>query len=1144
MSQWPELKSPPELEADVLAFWKQQQIFAKSLEKGEGRPTFVFYEGPPTANGMPHNGHVLTRVIKDLLPRYKTMRGYQVDRKAGWDTHGLPVEVEVEKELGIHGREEIERYGVEPFTARCIDSVFRYTSEWEELTTRIGFWVDLEKAYVTYHRSYVESVWWALAQLFEKGLLYQGHKVVWWWPQGGTALSSGEVGEGYRSVDDPAATVRFRLKNPEKLGFDGPISFLAWTTTPWTLPSNVALAVAADEDYAIVLREGERVILAQALLEPLGGEVERVVKGSELVGLHYEPLYDFEAHPVEGGRAWEVVAGHHVTLATGTGIVHIAPAFGEDDFQIMKNQGLGFLQLIDPAGRFKPDTGAFEGKFCKDADKDITRDLKERGLLFKMESYRHDYPFCPRADADPLIQYARPAWFIRTTALKAAALANNAEVGWYPETIQNGRFGDFLRNNVDWALSRERYWGTPLPIWECRDEGGCGHRTAVASRAEILAQNPKAFDDMFDGEGKPVNEHLQVHKPWIDRVTLPCTRCGATMRRVTEVIDCWFDSGCMPFAQWGFPHQEGSVAALQKAFPADFISEAIDQTRGWFYSLLMVSTLVFDAETRHRYGLTTEEYPRPYRKCIVLGHVCDADGKKESKSKGNYTSPDLVLRGFMKVRVVADPTLRPGQLGMKGPQVKSLGLDPAERMRLEAEKGILSLEVVARPVKGKDTVHMNPDDIAAFDVGEMALIKPPFPPPGADAFRWLFYASNAPWTNTRISLKAILEGQREFLMRLRNVHQFFVLNGEGFEPTDIQSDQVLDQWILHELQELSRKVTEGLDNYQIYESARAINDFVDGLSNWYLRRSRDRFGEDPAAANTLYHVLLQLSKIIAPFVPFQAEAMYQSLRRGGPESVHLCDWPAVNTALLRPELAQNMALIRELCSLGLSARALVGVRVRQPLAAAELILAQPQLAAGLSDLLPLLKEELNVRQLHFSEQPENFVHFKVKPDFKVLGKKLGKDMKACQQALLGMDGATVRNAVLGGGLRLDLPGGSYTLTSEEVLVAVEPKAGFQAAGSSVAVVALHATLDEDLRMEGLGRELISRVQAVRKQLGLRYADPIRLFVQRDDFTGPMLAQYGNAIASATGATWAEAAEGVEQDAAVEGHVAWFTVARA
>ena len=1114
MGTYAELKSPPELEAEVLAFWKERAIFQKSLAAKKDKPRFVFYEGPPTANGMPHNGHVLTRVIKDLFPRYRTMRGYRVERKAGWDTHGLPVEVEVEKELGIHGKAAIEAFGVEPFADRCIKSVFTYTTEWEEMTERVGFWVDLSDAYVTYHRSYVESVWWALSKLFEKGLLYQDYKVVWWWPQGGTALSSGEVGEGYKTVDDPSVTIRFPVK-----GQPG-TSFLAWTTTPWTLPSNVALAVNPDLDYAFVRHVtdagSELLIVAEALREQVPGEVEQVVKGSDLVGLEYEPPYRFEAPA--GGRAYVVVPGSHVTLGAGTGIVHTAPAFGEDDFQARKDNGLGFLQLVASDGTFVPSVTPWAGRFCKEADKDIVRDLKDRGVLFKHEVYRHEYPFCPRADTDPLIQYARPAWFIRTTAFKEAALRNNGLVNWLPETIKEGRFGDFLRNNVDWALSRERFWGTPLNIWACL---GCGKRVAPPSASDILRRNPDAFDPT-------VSPDLQVHKPWIDRVTFPCDGCGGTMARVPEVIDCWFDSGCMPFAQFGYPHQNEQT--FKESFPADFISEAVDQTRGWFYSLLMISTLLFDDETVQDLCLDPVGFPRPYKNCIVLGHVCDVSGKKESKSKGNYTSPDLVLKGSMKAKVVEDPSLKPGQVGFKDAQVKSLGLTPDERL----SAGEAALEVVARPVKGKDTVHLHPDDAARLAPTGNVELRPPFPPPGADAFRWLFYASNPPWNNTRISLKAILEGQREFLFRLKNVHQFYVINAGDHLPAPPTGANLLDRWVLAELDTLVRDCTTALDAYRLYEPARAIQSFVDGLSNWWLRRSRDRF-DGPGAdevKNTLHYVLLTLSKLIAPFVPFMAEAMYRSLvpaasaswgggeppRNAPPESVHLCDWPSPVDAHQAPGLAADMALVRELASLGLAARVGVGVRVRQPLAAAEVVLARPELAARLAPLVELLRDELNVREVRFSTDATRFVKFKVKPDFKALGARLGKDMKACAAVLATMDGGEVRAKVLGGGLTVDLPSGPVVLGPEEIVTAVEPLPGFQAAGSASAVVALDAVLDEDLLEEGLAREVISKVQAMRKSLNTAYGADITLGLTGGDRAERALARFSGWITEVTNST--------------------------
>lgn len=1165
------LDAPSALEASVLEFWKSADIFAKSLQRPSPKGDFVFYEGPPTANGMPHNGHVLTRVIKDLFPRYRTMRGYRVQRRAGWDTHGLPVEVEVEKELGIHGKAAIEAYGLEPFARKCIESVFTYTREWEDLTDRVGFWVDTETAYVTYHRSYVESVWWALSELFKKGLLYQDYKVVWWWAQGGTALSAGEVGEGYQTVDDPSVTVRFTVSGTGAYALSGDnsarildeiaarnVHFLAWTTTPWTLPSNVALAVNATALYAFTRVESGEIVITAADLAP-EGEVLMTLPGKELSGWTYHPLFRFhedipeQLAQLQSGRHFIVVTGDHVEVSQ-TGIVHTAPAFGEDDFDVRRREGLGFLQMISSDGCFLPGCGPYAGRFCKEADKDIQRELKERGLLFKAEVYRHEYPFCPRAPSDPLIQYARPAWFIRTRQHKEQALANNAQVNWLPETIRDGRFGDFLRNNVDWALSRERYWGTPLNIWICER---CNAMDAPASAGEILAKNPDAFDPS-------VSPDLQVHKPWVDRVTFPCTHCAAecaaegrpaaTMRRVPEVIDCWFDSGCMPFAQVGFPHKGQEEFA--RSYPADFISEAVDQTRGWFYSLLMISTLLFDAETVKKYGLSRvpeSGYPRPFRNCIVLGHVCDAEGKKESKSKGNYTSPDLVLQGNTRLKIIPDDSLKPGQLALKPAQVRSLGLDPKER--LTAPDGV-QFEVVGRPVKGKDSAHMHPDDAARYanSLSSGVVLSTPFPAPGADAFRWLFYSQSPPWNNTRLSLKAILEGQREFLFRLKNVHQFYLLNrpldgGGTHIPAVPSGAHPLDGWILHALDALVRDTTAGLDAYRIFEPARAINAFVDTLSNWWLRRSRDRFdgdsGDSLEVRHTLHYVLVTLSRLIAPFVPFQAEAMHQSLRlaaAGGAgasllqeESVHLADWPAADDRWLAPELADDMELIRELANLGRSARERVGVPVRQPLASAEVVLADPRRAARLEPLLSLLRDELNVRAILFSSDANRLVTFAVKPDFKVLGARLGKDMKAVAAAIGQMDGSELRNALAKGAVTV----GGYALTDSDVRVEVAARAGFQASGSATAVVALTCTLDEDLLEEGLFREIASRIQAIRKEIGCGYGETIDVHLAEGAVAGAalvgrgarMFERFGAALSRDTRsrfvASWGGSGEGAE-----------------
>jgi isoleucyl-tRNA synthetase len=1089
---------PPtlDLEAEVLALWQRESIYEAGLAAARDRPKFVFYEGPPTANGTPHNGHVLTRVVKDMVLRYRSMRGYRVPRRAGWDTHGLPVEVEVEKTLGIHGKAAIEKYGIDRFARQCRDSVFRYTREWEDQTKRIGFWVDLEHAYVTYRRQYIESVWWALSELFRKGLLYRGHKVVWWWPQGGTALSAAEVGLGYKTVDDPAVTVRFPLVDEPKT------ALLAWTTTPWTLPSNTAIAVNPDIDYATVKRGDDRFIIAAALADQVeGGAVERVVKGAALVGLRYTPPFDV-AKPADGD-AWRVIPAPFVTTDAGTGIAHEAPAFGEEDFLAAKEHGIGMLQLVGPDGSFVAGTGFLEGKFCKDADRDIIRYLKDKGLLFKQDTYRHEYPFCWRADSDPLIQYARPAWFIRTTARLDDALANNGLVRWLPEHIKEGRMGDFLRNNIDWALSRERYWGTPLNIWTC---DACERMEAPASTAEIVARNPRAFDTSVD-------EDLQVHRPWIDGVTFPCSQCSGTMHRVPEVIDVWFDSGCMPFAQWGFPHKNRQEFFGE--YPADFITEAVDQTRGWFYSLLMVGTLLFDEETCARLGMKPPGLPRPFRTCIVLGHVGDASGQKESKSKGNYTPPDLILRGEMTMSVLPDAKLERGTLGMMQAQVKNLNLAADEPMTAVGKDGeALALTVVEAAVKVRETVHMHADDIAALGLDKTVTLRAPFEPLGADTFRWLF-SSTSPWTNTRLSLGALREGQREFLMRLRNVYGYFQIyaNLLGFDPSrrarpPVAARDLLDRWILSELAELTRRMTASMDAYIMHDGARAVQDFVEGLANWYVRRSRRRFwGEGPETENalwTLYEVLAAVARLIAPFVPFQAEAMYQRLAGGTPtpKSVHMTAFPEADPAALARDLAADMALVRELASLGLQARNMIGIKIRQPLKRLEIALAKPELAQRLEPLLPLLAEEVNVREVNVAADADRFVEFRVKPNFRTLGPKLGKQMKALADAIAKLPAAVARQQALAGALTVSLPSGPVTLGADDVAIEVKARDTFGAAGSAAAVVALSSEIDADLREEGLVRDIVSRIQGLRKECQLGYSDRIALKIG----AGPALRQ--------------------------------------
>ena len=1096
---FPGLSSPVDLETSVLDKWEQQKIFEKLQAASSDRKAWVFYEGPPTANGTPHNGHVLTRVLKDVFPRFRTMQGYRVARKAGWDTHGLPVEVEVERLLDVHGKAAIEAYGLEKFNRACVDNVFTYVREWDELTKSIGFWVDLDDPYVTFHRHYVESVWWALSRLFDKGLLYKGHKVVWWWPQGGTTLSAAEVGLGYKTVDDPAVTVRFRDAE------DASISYLAWTTTPWTLPSNVALAVNPGVDYAYCDDpDGGQVVVAADLAEAHGLEVNRRVKGADLVGRRYLPLFHFGAP--EGGKAFEIVDGHHVTTKSGTGIVHTAPAYGEDDMLVAKTHGLGLLQWVGAEGTFVAGTGALEGVFCKVADKQIIRELKEKGALFKRETYRHEYPFCWRADDDPLIQFARPAWFIRTTSVKDKALENNGAVGWHPDHIKEGRFGDFLRNNVDWALSRERFWGTPLNIWTC---GSCEHQVCPPSMEALREMGATGF-------ATDVDEHLQIHRPWIDRVSVPCSKCGGTMERVPEVIDCWFDSGCMPFAQQGFPHQ--NVEAFRDQFPADFICEAVDQTRGWFYSLLMISTLLFDDDTCREYGLDAVGYPRPYKNCLVLGHVTDRAGRKESKSKGNYTSPFLVMRGTTRLRVLPSDELKRGTVGLKKAQVDALELGKA-KVTLSAERDpdehAIDMKIVAFDVPKKDTVVLHPEDIAALGLsGGEVWFKLPIEPPGADAFRWLFCSASPAWSNTRLSMRAIREGQREFLIRLRNVYSFFSIYANIAEeqgvfsvaaraPRPVAQRSRLDRWISSRLQSTVVEVTQHLEGYRLYEASRALLNFSDELSNWYVRRSRARFwGEGPDLEDalwTLYEVLSTLSHVLAPFVPFHAEGFFEALGCASDTcpSVHLAEWPTADVNLIDSQLEADMALVRQIASLGLASRAASKIKVRQPLASATVVLAHPDRQQAVESMAHLITEELNVRTLNFAKDASTYVDYAVKPNFKALGPRLGKDVKRVAGILATIPPEQVQAALDSGGLEITLDGASLKLTSDEIDVRVQAKGEFEAAGSAEAVVALATTIDEDLKAEGLVRELVNRVQAERKARRLGYTQRIKVWMDGD-----------------------------------------------
>jgi isoleucyl-tRNA synthetase len=1053
-----------ELDATHLAFWENARIFEKTLEGGEDKEAFIFYEGPPTANGMPHPGHVLTRVMKDVFLRYRTMCGYHVPRRAGWDTHGLPVEVEVEKELGISGREAIEAYGVEAFSRKCIDSVFQYIGEWQRMTERIGFWVDFDSAYVTFHKSYVESVWWALSEMFNKGLLYQGYKVVWWWPQGGTALSAGEVGQGYKKLDDPSVMIRFPVKGEDRT------SFLAWTTTPWTLPSNIALAVDAKTNYATVeIEGGERLILAAALVGKVLGDDVKVVathKGSELVGLSYEPPFRY-AEP-EGGPAWQVVDADFVSLDSGSGLVHLAPAFGEDDFRVCKEKGMGFLQLLKPDGTFPDEVTDFAGRFCKEADRDIIRNLRSRGVLFKEEVYRHDYPFCWRAMQDPLIQYARRGWFIRTTQEIERVKENNQDVHWEPEHIKSGRMGQFLEGNVDWALSRERFWGTPLPIWK-NDETGSVE--SVGSAAEILERNPDAFAHFEKAKAADpsVQDHLMVHKPWIDEVTWTKDGEPGVYRRVPEVIDCWFDSGCMPFAQWGFPHQ--NTEGFEGSFPADFITEAVDQTRGWFYSLMTISSLMFPERP----------LPHPFKNCVVLGLMTDEKGKKLSKRDKNYTDP-LVLM---------------------------------------------------------DRV-------------------------GADAVRWALYAGTVPGQNTRFFDDAATDAVREFLLKIWNVYSFFVTyaNIDGWtadadRPT-LEERPDMDRWVLAELDATVRAVREELDDYKSHMAVRRLLGFVDGLSNWYVRRSRARFwasddtADKRAAFGTLYEVLVDLTKLAAPFIPFMTETLFQNLVRKDdasvPESVHLASFPEPDQARVDDQLRQTMERVRNVVTLGQRVRNENKLKVRQPLAEAIVVVADDAERQAIDRFASAIREELNVRELGFTQEPHKYVEFELVPNFRVLGPKLGKQIPACKKALAEADGSALYAEMEENEkIVVALPDGPIELTPDEVEVRLSAREDFAAASGAGQVVVLDTRVDDSLRREGLAREVINRIQRARKAMDLAYEARIEVTWNADGDLARAIEEHANRIASetlATGFVQGGPDTGSEHDTEIDGNPLSLSITQA
>ncbi len=985
-------------------FWEENKIFEKSIDIREGGKNFTFYDGPPTANGKPHIGHVLTRVIKDMIPRYRTMKGYHVLRKAGWDTHGLPVELEVEKLLGLDGKEQVEQYGLEPFINKCKESVWKYKGMWEDFSGTVGYWADMNDPYVTYTNDYIESVWWSLKKIYDDGLLYKGFKIVPYCPRCGTPLSSHEVAQGYKDVKEKSAIAKFRIKGEENA------YYLAWTTTPWTLPSNVALCVNAKEDYVKVSANEEVYVLAEALAEKILGEytvIERY-KGAELEGREYEPLFDFVKLEE---KAFYITCADYVTLTDGTGIVHIAPAFGEDDAQVGRKYGLPFVQLVDAKGCMTAET-PWAGTFCKDADKDVLYDLKVRGLLFKTLPFEHSYPFCWRCDT-PLIYYARNTWFIRMTDVKDKLLKNNATINWMPETIGTGRFGEWLKNVQDWGISRDRYWGTPLNIWEC----SCGHRHSIGSISELKEMSDNCPDN------------IELHRPYIDEVTVKCPKCGGEMHRVKEVIDCWYDSGAMPFAQWHYPFENKEL--FDQNFPADFISEAVDQTRGWFYSLLAISTLIFDKA--------------PYKNVIVLGHVQDENGQKMSKSKGNAVDP--------------------------------------------------------------------------FD----ALEKH-----GADAIRWYFYSNSAPWLPNRFHSAAVTEGQRKFMGTLWNTYAFFVLyaNIDNFNAADYKLDYskltVMDKWILSKLNSLVNTVDGYLFDYKITETSRVMEKFVDELSNWYVRRCRERFwakeltDDKIAAYMTLYTCLVTFVKLAAPLIPFVTEDIYRNLVAlndpSAPESVHLCDYPVADSAFIDAELEKEMDEAADIVALGRACRNAAVIKNRQPLA--EMFIHAPnKLNSYYTDII---RDELNVKNASFVDDLSAFTTFTFKPQLKTLGRKLGKLINECREVLAAIDGnKAMAELEATGTLKLVLSGEEYTLERDDLLIDSGKVEGFESVADKGITVVLNTVLDDALIEEGFVREIISKIQTMRKDAGFEVMDNITINVSGSEKITSVMKRNADKICSDT-----------------------------
>lgn len=971
-----------ERESAVEKFWRENNIFEKSIDERAGAEPFIFYDGPPTANGKPHIGHVLTRVIKDMIPRYRTMKGYMVPRKAGWDTHGLPVELEVEKLLGLDGKEQIEQYGLEPFIEKCKESVWKYKGMWEDFSGTVGFWADMDNPYVTYHNDFIESEWWALKKIYEKGLLYKGFKIVPYCPRCGTPLSSHEVAQGYKDVKERSAVAKFKVKDEDAY-------ILAWTTTPWTLPSNVALCVNPDEDYVKVKTASGAVYYLAEYLAPsvLDEEFEVLAryKGKELEYKEYEPLFDF-VKPDK--KAWYVTCDRYVTLTDGTGVVHIAPAFGEDDANVGRKYDLPFVQLVDAKGQMTKET-LWAGMFCKDADKEVLKNLDERGLLFSAPKFEHSYPFCWRCDT-PLIYYARDSWFIKMTDVRDELIANNNTINWIPESIGKGRFGDWLENVQDWGISRNRYWGTPLNIWEC----SCGHRHAVGSIEELKSMSSNC------------PEEIELHRPFIDAVTIQCPKCGGEMKRVSEVIDCWFDSGSMPFAQHHYPFENKELFEAQ--FPADFISEAVDQTRGWFYSLLAISTLIFGKA--------------PFKNCIVLGHVQDENGQKMSKSKGNAVDPFEALETY-----------------------------------------------------------------------------------GADAIRWYFYTNSAPWLPNKFHGKAVTEGQRKFMGTLWNVYAFYVLYAEidGFNPTAYKLEytalSVMDKWLLSRLNSMVRDVDTNLENYRIPEAARALQDFTDEMSNWYVRRGRERYWapgmpQDKINAYlTLYTALVTLAKAAAPMIPFMTEDIYQNLVRGvdktAPESIHLCRFPEWDESRIDPKLEADMDEVLQIVVLGRAARNGSNRKNRQPLRVMY-VQAENVLADYYTEII---RDELNLKSVEFVDKELDLVDYSFKPQLKTLGPKFGKRLGEVRNVLAALDGAAAKAELDETGfVTLALSDGEVKLPPEDLLIETSQKEGYFTVSDRGITVTLDINLTPELEEEGFVREIISKVQTQRKEAGFEVLDRIAL----------------------------------------------------